>query len=147
VDRIDRLADGRFEILDYKTGGFWPDKWRGTFAGGRRLQHALYGLAAIELLKRCEKKPVIAGAQYYFSSAKGRQERKVIPVAEPALVGRLLEDLREVITSGLFVHAPDEDDCRFCHYGPACGAGAAKRAKGKLADPALGPYRRLAAYE
>jgi ATP-dependent helicase/nuclease subunit B len=147
VDRIDRLADGTFEILDYKTGGYWPDKWKGTFAGGRRLQHALYGLAAVELLKQCEKSPQIAGAQYYFSSTKGRQERKVIPVPEPAVVDRLLSDLREVITSGLFIHTPDEGDCRFCHYGPACGTDAAKRAKAKLAAAELIPYRRLAAYD
>jgi ATP-dependent helicase/nuclease subunit B len=147
VDRIDELADGSFEILDYKTGGYWPDKWKGTFAGGRRLQHALYGLAAVELLKQQQASPRISGAQYYFSSTKGRQERKIIPVPAPAIVGNVLSDLREVITAGLFIHAPDTDDCRFCNYGPACGPNAAARAEGKLADPVLAPYRRLADHE
>ena len=57
-----------FQVLDYKTGGFWRDDWKGTFNGGRRLQHALYGLAAVELLRARYKKPKVTGAQYYFSS-------------------------------------------------------------------------------
>jgi hypothetical protein len=52
---------------------------RECFAGGRRLQHALYGLAAVELLKRKYPRPTIAGGTYYFSSAKGQQQRSEIP--------------------------------------------------------------------
>ena len=51
VDRIDRVRPSEFRVIDYKTGGYWRDDWKGTFNGGRRLQHALYGLAALELLK------------------------------------------------------------------------------------------------
>ena len=70
-----RWAPPTFEVLDYKTGGYWRDNWKGTFAGGRRLQHALYGLAAVELLKASHKKPKVRGGVYYFSSHKGRRER------------------------------------------------------------------------
>ena len=49
-------------MLDYKTGGFWRDDWKGTFNGGRRLQHALYGLAAVELLRARYKNPKVTGA-------------------------------------------------------------------------------------
>ena len=59
----------------------------------------------------------------------------------------MLADLRDVITAGLFVHTPDERDCKYCNYGPACGANATKRAEAKLDDPALAPYKRLAAHE
>ena len=147
VDRIDELADGTFEILDYKTGGFWADDWKGTFAGGRRLQHALYGLAALELLKRRTPKPAIAGAQYYFSSTKGRLERKSIPAPSAATVGQVLSDLRDVITSGLFIHTRHEDDCKFCDYGAACGAAAHTQAKAKEGDARLSPCHRLACHE
>ena len=51
IDRINEVGAATFEVLDYKTGGYWRDSWKGVFAGGRRLQHALYGLAALELLK------------------------------------------------------------------------------------------------
>ncbi|MEO8070196.1 MAG: PD-(D/E)XK nuclease family protein, partial [Acidobacteriota bacterium] len=147
VDRIDELAAGTFEILDYKTGGYWPELWKGTFAGGRRLQHALYGLAALELLKTRVEKPQVVGAQYYFSSTKGRQERKTIPAPPLAVVGAVLSDLRDVITGGLFVHTPAKGDCKFCDYGPACGDNAYKQADSKLVDAALAPYRKLAAHE
>jgi ATP-dependent helicase/nuclease subunit B len=147
VDRIDRLADGRFEILDYKTGGYWAADWMGTFAGGRRLQHALYGLAAAELLKPLTKAPRIAGAQYYFSSAKGRLERKIIPASSVVAVGQVLADLREVITGGLFVHAADARDCKFCDYGAACGAAAQSQAAAKQNDARLVPARKLASHE
>ena len=52
IDRIDKVGPAEFQVLDYKTGGFWRDDWKGTFNGGRRLQHALYGLAAVELLRQ-----------------------------------------------------------------------------------------------
>jgi ATP-dependent helicase/nuclease subunit B len=147
IDRIDRMADGTFEILDYKTGGFYADAWKGTYAGGRRLQHALYGLAALELLKKTTKKPALGGAEYYFSSVKGGSHRKRIPVQTPARIGRVLSDLRDVLTSGTFVHAPKKDDCKFCDYGSACGARAHERAKPKIRDAALEAYRRLQDHE
>ena len=51
IDRIDQIGPSSFEVIDYKTGGYWADDWAtGVFAGGRRLQHALYGLAATKLL-------------------------------------------------------------------------------------------------
>ena len=58
-------------MVDYKTGGFWRDEWKGTFAGGTRLQHALYGLAAVKLLQARVKKPKVTGGVYYFPRRKG----------------------------------------------------------------------------
>ena len=147
IDRIDQVGPATFEIVDYKTGGYWADNWRGTFASGTRLQHALYGLAALELLKRQHKKAVVSGAEYYFPSAKGQQERKRIPTPSIARVGAVLADLREVIASGLFVHAPDEESCKWCDYGHACGQNAAERAEAKQADPKLAPFAKLVAHE
>jgi hypothetical protein len=147
IDRIDELPDGTFEILDYKTGGYWADNWKGTFAGGRRLQHALYGLAALELLKKRTPKPRVVGAQYYFSSTKGRLQRKTIPAQSPAAVGQVLSDLRDVLMSGVFVHTPHKDDCKYCDYGPACGVKAYAQAEAKLEDPVLEPYRKLATHD
>jgi len=147
IDRIDRLTDGTFEILDYKTGTFFAPAWNGTFAGGRRLQHALYGLAAADLLRARATKPVVAGATYYFSSVKGHLYRKYLPAPTSADLGKVLTDLRDVIAQGLFVHTPDTEDCKFCDYGDACGAKAHDRAKAKLDDETLHSYRRLQNYE
>jgi ATP-dependent helicase/nuclease subunit B len=147
IDRLDQLGSQRFEIVDYKTGRYWHQDWTGTFAGGRRLQHALYGLAAAELLRRAHRHAVITGAQYYFPSAKGWQKR--VQIAAPPLesITRLRADLREVIASGVFVHSMDRSgDCRFCDFGRACGRDAHEHAKRKAGDVELGPSRRLAAH-
>jgi ATP-dependent helicase/nuclease subunit B len=147
VDRIDRPGGPVFEIVDYKTGRYWADDWKGTFAGGRLLQHALYGLAVAELLRRAGEPGRMGGGEYYFSSEKGRQQRKVIPAPPLASVAKVLTDLRDVIATGAFVHAPTDAPCKFCHYTHACGLAAHERAAAKLGDPVLEPYRRLAAHE
>ena len=145
IDRINRVGD-EFEVLDYKTGGFWRGDWKGVFKGGRRLQHALYGLAAAELLRAHYKNPKVKGSLYYFSSQKGRQEQVPIPAPSLADTARVLADLRQVIVDGAFTHTPDEKDCQFCDYTAACDARVHQQAGGKLLDQRLVVYGRLAAH-
>lgn len=147
IDRIDQITPASFEIVDYKTGNYFEADWTGVFAGGRRLQHALYGLAAVELLRRHYPRPTIVGGVYYFPSAKGRQERVAIGRPSASAVTTVLTDLREVVASGLFQHATNESACRWCDFGAACGANPFERATAKLEDRKLGPYRRLVAHE
>ena len=146
IDRIDQVGPSSFEVLDYKTGGFWRDSWQGEFNGGRRLQHALYGLAAVELLKTRFKNPKVEAGVYYFSSRKGRQERVRIKAPTRAVVAQVLGDLRALIIKGQFVRTPDQDNCRYCDYAAACGGNVNKQAEGKLQDSRLDVYRRLAAH-
>jgi ATP-dependent helicase/DNAse subunit B len=147
MDRIDEVAPATFEVLDYKTGGFWRDKWKGVFAGGTRLQHAIYGLAAVELLKaRCKKPRVIAGV-YYFSSRKGRRERIRIPAPTRASIAAVLGDLRDVIRSGQFIRTSDEGNCRYCDYVAACGSRTNVQAGRKVEDQRFQAFERLAAHE
>jgi ATP-dependent helicase/nuclease subunit B len=146
IDRVDQIGPSSFEIIDYKTGGYFEADWKGTFSGGRRLQHALYGLAAVELLKRKYPRPTIAGGVYYFSSAKGQQERKRIDSPSAAATTAVLADLQEVIASGTFVHAADESACKWCDFSNACGTNVFERAKAKLGDAKLVAYRRLVAH-
>jgi ATP-dependent helicase/nuclease subunit B len=145
IDRIDKVGDV-FEVLDYKTGGFWRDNWNGTFNGGRRLQHALYGLAAVELLRRTYKKPKVVAGVYYFSSHKGRQERVRIEAPQPTAIAQVLGDLRELIVQGGFVHSPKKDDCKFCDYTAACGADVNRQAGAKLQDSTLKAYGSLGSH-
>jgi ATP-dependent helicase/nuclease subunit B len=146
IDRIDKVGPSDFQVIDYKTGGFWRDDWQGTFAGGRRLQHALYGLAVVELLRGKYKKPRVSGAVYYFSSHKGRRERVSIAAPTTAQTAAVLGDLRELIVKGAFVHAPDPDACKWCDFADACDAHVQDQAWGKLGDPKLKAYGRLAAH-
>lgn len=146
IDRIDKVGAASFEVLDYKTGGFWRDKWKGSFNGGRRLQHALYGLAAVALLKAKYKNPEVSAGVYYFSTHKGRLEHVRIPAPAKVDIAAALGDLRDLIVRGQFIRTPDENDCRFCDYVGACGGEVNRQAGEKLPDSKLGAYRRLAAH-
>jgi ATP-dependent helicase/nuclease subunit B len=143
IDRINQVGPDAFEVLDYKTGSYWRDNWLGTFAGGRRLQHALYGLAAVELLRAQHKNPTVESGVYYFSSHRGGLERVTIPAPGKAAIARVLADLREVIVHGAFVHAPTEEACRFCDYAAACGKGVHGQAEAKQGDARLATFVRL----
>jgi ATP-dependent helicase/nuclease subunit B len=146
IDRIDKVGPAAFEILDYKTGGFWRDDWKGVFNGGRRLQHALYGLAAVELLRRTYKNPTVVAGVYYFPSRRGRRERVRIEAPGQKAIASVLADLRAVILSGTFVHAPSSDTCQFCDYTAACDQSLDGRAEQKLEDPKLQTFGRLTAH-
>jgi ATP-dependent helicase/nuclease subunit B len=146
IDRIDRLANGSYEVTDYKTGGCWPADREGWFAKGRKLQHALYALAAAELLRATDPGAQVTMSSYYFPTVKGRGERVSRPPRPTSALGAVLGDLVALVRDGTFLHTPTPDDCRFCEFGRACGPEPFARAERKLAAPAnrvLAAYRQL----
>ena len=147
IDRIDKVGKASFEVLDYKTGGFWREGWKGTFDGGRRLQHALYGIAAVELLKAKYKSPKVEAGVYYFPTHKGRQERHRINAPQLTDITAVMRDLRTLITNGEFTQSSNEKDCKFCSYGRGCAVYKNVQLEEKLEDPKLENYRRLGEHE
>ena len=147
IDRIDKVGKTTFEVLDYKTGSYWRDSWKGIFDGGRRLQHALYGLAAIELLKTQYKNPRVEAGVYYFPTHKGRQERRTIKAPPIADVARVMRDLRSMIIKGEFTQSSIERDCKFCSFTRGCGVYGDGQLEVKREDAKLEDYRRLSEHE
>jgi RecB family exonuclease len=150
VDRIDRLLDGTYEVVDYKTGRLrLPGGTDALFAGGRQLQHALYALAAAHLLRATDPGARVSRSSYYFPTRRGRAERLVRPGENPE-TPNVLRDLFDVLASGTFVHTADKDDCRYCEFWRACGRNPVERAEAKLdhaPNVVLDPYRRLQAHD
>ena len=140
IDRIDRLDTGGYEVIDYKTGRFDRREWTGTFRGGRMLQHALYGLAATELLRAEDATVHVERGTYYFSTRRGRRQRVSVAAPPAAEVVTLLDHLFDVAAAGAFVHTADEHDCRYCRFAAACLKDHGRAARKLAADPVLTPF-------
>jgi CRISPR/Cas system-associated exonuclease Cas4 (RecB family) len=98
-------------------------------------------------LKRLDPEASVRAAEYYFSSAKGQQQRTRIAMQSLSKIADVLRDLRAVIASGTLVHAADERACKWCHYSYACRSGAHAGARLKADDPQLAVYRNLLTHD
>jgi RecB family exonuclease len=118
IDRLDRRADGSLGVVDYKTGSVYGYVVKRPFAGGRRIQHYLYAVAAEEALGG-----TVTSAEYHFPTAKG--ENQVVAFrteSDLVLGGTLLLSLHALGTGGAFVATEDASDCRYCDYAAICRA-------------------------
>ncbi|HTU00424.1 MAG TPA: PD-(D/E)XK nuclease family protein, partial [Candidatus Sulfotelmatobacter sp.] len=147
IDRIDRLTDGSYEVVDYKTGRLWlPGGLTATFAGGRQLQHALYAIAARQLLRRQDPTTRVLRSSYYFPTTRGNGRRVLRSQADSAAVTAVLKDLFDLLAAGTFPHTASSNVCTYCEFHRACGYDAVASAEAKLANPVnsdLDAYRRL----
>jgi ATP-dependent helicase/nuclease subunit B len=159
IDRINRLAPGKYEVIDYKTGGYWAPNWEGVFAGGTRLQHAVYGRAAEGLLAAHGKQAHVVRGVYVFPAVKGHRRQKAIDAPATATLHTVLRQLMDVIGTGAFAISEGKQGCRFCEFAHAChaddpaapaGEDEETRATKKVAntaDPVLDVFRELRSHE
>lgn len=150
IDRVDRLPGGGLRIVDYKTGS--PKRYRAgePFAGGRRIQHVLYTLAAERLLGE-----PVESMEYHFPTRKG--EIRKVPYGKKALARgpEVLEHLLKIAAGGHFVATDECNDCRFCQFAAVCRvsegsfnaitSARATWSKTVGMEMGLAPYRRLKA--
>jgi ATP-dependent helicase/nuclease subunit B len=116
IDRIDRDADGRLTVIDYKTGSRLPFSARsGVYDGGRRLQHVLYANAAERLLGAD-----VAGVEYHFPTRRNENYRARYARDELREGLGVVTELLDFVARGWFVPTNMPDDCRFCDYAATC---------------------------
>lgn len=116
IDRVDEDLLHGMRVIDYKTGVPRDyEEGTGTFNGGRRLQHAVYALAAERLLGGEN----VAG-EYHFPTRRGENEIKPFPAADLRPVDALLDRLLDVVAGGAFVPTESTNDCRFCDFAAIC---------------------------
>jgi ATP-dependent helicase/DNAse subunit B len=120
IDRVDQSHDGRYHIIDYKTGSTYGYEKNKTFKGGRQLQHMIYALAIEQHLNLGEG--AVEESSYYFPTMKGMAQRftrkQDITLRTNGL--DILQKLIDVIKHGHFEMTEDENDCKFCEFKLVC---------------------------
>lgn len=150
IDRIDRLGPHEYEVVDYKTGYCWrPTKRDALLGQGQRVQHALYALAAEQLLRKRDRTARVVSAAYWFPTRRGELDRITRTADTWRALPDLLRQVFSLLKDGVFPHTHDETVCRRCEYADACGAKPWQRAKAKReqgTDARLNPLRALQGY-
>ena len=120
IDRVDQSLDGRFHIIDYKTGSTYGYGKNQAFKGGRQLQHMIYALAIEQHLNLGEG--AVEESSYYFPTMKGMAQRFTRKQDATLRTNGLdiLQKLIDVINQGQFEMTDDENDCKFCEYKLVC---------------------------
>ena len=119
IDRIDRRADGRIRIIDYKSGGKTAFSPR-AFAEGKKLQLPLYARAAQDTLGLGE---VADGFYWHFQQAEASPFQLAageggVAAAMDTAVAHAWNAVRQ-IRNGRFAPTPPADGCPT--YCPAAG--------------------------
>lgn len=153
IDRVDKLGENIYRVIDYKSGGAYGFSDRDFFKGGRQIQHTLYAYACELLLgksKDCENVKVTEGV-YLFPTKKGEGRRFTRVQRDISKFLNLIDDLFTIIEEGTFAATEDAGDCRWCDYNVVCRV---HRLQTVIADKksdctvkALEALRRLATYE
>lgn len=125
LDRIDQLSDGRFVIIDYKTGNVRLSDWEGERPSDPQLP--LYAITSDNELAALVYARVKSGEMTYLGLA---QEQDLLPgkvYPEENWSQRMqewkqvLEKLGHEFTRGLAIVAPKDDTaCRTCEYHSFC---------------------------
>ena len=139
MDRLDVAArPKRVRVIDYKSGGYYWDEGE-EFGGGRKVQLAIYVLAAAAVYPKHE----VTDSRYYYCTATGRFKPKKIEGTEAArdTLKQVLTALDDTVAKGAF--APVADACDYCDFEGICGPHRAPRAARKKADPRLAAFYKM----
>ncbi len=109
IDRIDRLRDGTFEVIDYKTGRVPEEK-----STEDNLQLSLYALACRDVLKI----PATRFSLYYLEG-----DEKLTSARTPEQLAKTEQELEEIartIAHSPLTATPSPRVCATCEYRLLC---------------------------
>jgi len=150
IDRIDKLDENTYRIIDYKTGtpyGFSRSKY---FQNGKQIQHALYALSLKKILAKAEISafPKIQKAGYYFPTLNGQGRKYFYGEERRNQVLEIIDLLLDIVAQGNFAMIQKADDFMCADYRDILEQNQVMEVSGKNAkkydeEPALDNLRRL----
>jgi len=150
IDRVDRLGQDTYRILDYKTGNPSDFEELVEFGHGQKIQHALYAVALERMLAPAlgGGTPRVTRSGYLFPSRRGEGLERIIKDFNRDRLTSLLNDLLGLLEKGYFIAGP-EAKCKYCDYASVCGGDAPKRSgrKRKGSPEVFEAYDRLREYK
>ncbi len=110
VDRVDRMPDGRFSVVDYKTGKALANNRVSTDE-----QLTMYQLACEKLLGA-----EVCRLSFYHLPSLSEQVSLRHPPEQVKALERKIVSTAESISRAQFAPAPSEKKCFWCDYKPLC---------------------------
>ncbi|MBI4348098.1 MAG: PD-(D/E)XK nuclease family protein [Elusimicrobia bacterium] len=124
VDRLDKVGDQRYEVVDYKTGSAWAE-----ISLPAAFQPVFYLKAAETLLKRLDPKAKAETFSFLYSTRKGGWTRVTLGQERVDEVAQEIPALLELLAAGQFRPTSDKSQCERCPFADACGDEPWERAK------------------
>lgn len=129
IDRVDKVGEHDYEVLDYKTGRLTDTKIEEMEALPAGFQPAFYMKAVEELLKKDDPQAKVTAFHFLFSTRAGRWTRLAMTPAQAKEVEDSIHGLLETLRQGRFRQTEDKDTCERCPYASVCGDAPWERAK------------------
>jgi ATP-dependent helicase/nuclease subunit B len=152
IDRIDRIDHGTaaslYQVWDFKTGKPYGYEEHQRFKQGRHVQHALYAIAAEDILKAIDPEAKVEASGYLFPTDRGEGQSFGRLQGNKDLILELLAKGLDIVAAGTFCVTDEESRCTFCDYKIVCRAPESTRqVQHKKEHPDLDAWRRLQEYE
>lgn len=150
IDRIDKLDEDTYRIIDYKTGTPYKFSRSKYFQNGKQIQHALYALSLKKILAKAgiSDFPKITEAGYYFPTLKGQGRKYFYGEERRNQVLEIIDLLLDIVAQGDFAMTQKADDFMCADYQDILEQNQVMQVSGKNAkkydeEPALDNLRRL----
>ena len=150
IDRIDKLDEDNYRIIDYKTGTPYEFSRSKYFQNGKQIQHALYALSLKKILVRAgiSDFPKITEAGYYFPTLNGQGRQYFYGEERRNQVLEIIDILLDIVAQGDFAMTQKANDFMCKDFLDILEQNQVMEVSGKNAnkyaeEPALDNLRRL----